>query len=228
MINWADIDTVLLDMDGTLLDLHFDNHFWLDHLPRRYSEIYAIEEDHARDQLVSRFQSERGTLNWYCLDYWSDELQVDIVALKEEIQHLVAFRPHATEFLQNLGKQGHHRWLVTNAHHDSVALKMRNTTLRPLVDEIVISHSYELPKEEPRFWEEMRRDHPFDPDRTLLIDDTETVLDSAKDFGIKHLITLAQPDSKRPLREDLRHPVIHHFDEIMPGAGNTDDGQSND
>ncbi|HBT55971.1 MAG TPA: haloacid dehalogenase, partial [Pseudomonas sp.] len=33
MLNWNAIDTVLLDMDGTLLDLHFDNHFWLEHMP---------------------------------------------------------------------------------------------------------------------------------------------------------------------------------------------------
>lgn len=217
MIRWQDIDTVLLDMDGTLLDLHFDNHFWLDHLPRRYSELYDMDEEIAREQLVSRFQSERGTLNWYCLDYWSEQLQVDIVALKEEIQHLVAIRPHVPEFLHSLGQQGQRRLLVTNAHHDSVTLKMRNASLEPLVDEIISSHDYKLPKEDSDFWRHLANDHPFDPTRTLLIDDTETVLDSAHSFGIKHLITMAQPDSKRPHREQLRYPVIHHFDEIMPG-----------
>ena len=39
---WSDIDTVLLDMDGTLLDLHFDNHFWLEHLPQRYAELHGV------------------------------------------------------------------------------------------------------------------------------------------------------------------------------------------
>ena len=27
------VDLVLLDMDGTLLDLHYDSHFWLDYVP---------------------------------------------------------------------------------------------------------------------------------------------------------------------------------------------------
>ncbi|MCP4043692.1 MAG: haloacid dehalogenase, partial [Gammaproteobacteria bacterium] len=35
VINWNSIHTVLLDMDGTLLDLHFDNQFWLEHVPLR-------------------------------------------------------------------------------------------------------------------------------------------------------------------------------------------------
>ena len=41
MINWKNIDTVLLDMDGTLLDLHFDNHFWQTFVPLRYAQQHA-------------------------------------------------------------------------------------------------------------------------------------------------------------------------------------------
>ena len=32
-LDWTSIDTVLLDMDGTLLDLRFDNWFWQEHVP---------------------------------------------------------------------------------------------------------------------------------------------------------------------------------------------------
>ena len=42
MINWHDIDTVLLDLDGTLLDLHFDNYFWCQHLPLCYARRHGI------------------------------------------------------------------------------------------------------------------------------------------------------------------------------------------
>ncbi|HNG60363.1 MAG TPA: haloacid dehalogenase, partial [Cellvibrionaceae bacterium] len=37
MIPWQAIDTLLLDMDGTLLDLHYDNYFWLEYLPRAFA-----------------------------------------------------------------------------------------------------------------------------------------------------------------------------------------------
>ena len=62
MINWNVIDTVLLDMDGTLLDLHFDNHFWMEHLPRVYAEKQQITLEASFTQLSDRFHSGRGTL----------------------------------------------------------------------------------------------------------------------------------------------------------------------
>ncbi len=216
MLNWHDIDTVLLDMDGTLLDLHFDNFFWLRHLPRRYAEQHGLPEEEVREQLLQRFESERGSLNWYCLDYWSGQLDMDIATLKSEISHLIALRPHVAQFLQRL-KHSHRRCLlVTNAHRDSVNLKMGRVDLRPWLDEIIISHDYGAPKEDPGFWQRFHTHRHFDPHRTLFIDDTEAVLSTAQAFGIRHLITLAQPDSRAPRRKQLRFPVIHHFDEIMP------------
>ncbi len=105
MIDWREIDTVLLDMDGTLLDLHFDSHFWLEHLPRRYVELHQLDQA-SQDALKTRIMGEQGTLNWYSLAYWSRELDVDIVALKREVQHLIGLRSDAHDFLTWL-KQSH-------------------------------------------------------------------------------------------------------------------------
>jgi putative hydrolase of the HAD superfamily len=49
----------------------------------------------------------------------------------------------------------------------------------------------------------------------LLIDDNASVLDSAARFGIAHLFTIAQPDSQRPPRTDLKHRVIDDFRQLM-------------
>jgi putative hydrolase of the HAD superfamily len=216
MINWHEIDTVLLDMDGTLLDLHFDNFFWLDYLPRRYAQHLAQPEHLVRKQLATRFASERGSLNWYCLDYWSRELDIDIATLKREITHLIAMRPHVAHFLQALHASHRQCLLVTNAHRVSVDLKMQHVDLRPWLDEIIISHDYDAPKEQLVFWHRLHQQLNFDPLRTLFIDDTEAVLIAAEEFGIRHLVTLLQPDSRAPQRDNLRFPAIHHFDEIMP------------
>lgn len=216
MINWADIDTVLLDMDGTLLDLHYDNFFWTRHLPRRFADIHGGDQDAISEQLMARILAERGTLNWYCLDYWSRELNLDIHALKREVAHLIALRPATDDFLQALELSGCRTWLVTNAHRDGLNLKLEHTNIGRWIEQLISSHDFALPKEDPKFWETLQRHHHFDPSRALLIDDNTQVLNAAERFGIGHLLTIAQPDSQQAPRSDLAYPVLHHFDDILP------------
>ena len=221
MINWDSIDTVLLDMDGTLLDLHFDNYFWLDHLPRLYAQKHGLPEADATTALHSRFDGRQGTLDWYSLDYWSAQLEMDVPALKLELRHMIRLRPYALEFLQQLHAGPRQVVLVTNAHRKTLDIKMAQVDITPWFDRLVVSHDLAAPKEDQAFWHALQALHPFDPARTLLIDDTESVLQSACDYGIVHLLTLLQPDSQVQKRLDTRFPGIHHFDEIMPSSPGT-------
>lgn len=216
MIDWDAIDTVLLDMDGTLLDLHFDNYFWLDHLPRRYAAKHGISEADSSAHLKETFHAGEGTLQWYCLDHWSRQLEMDIPALKLEIQHMIRLRPYAVDFLAWLHDSHRDVVMVTNAHRKTLEIKMANIDITGWFDQVVVSHDLRAAKEDRAFWDRLQALHPFDPARTLLIDDTERVLDSARDYGIAHLLTLLQPDSQRQVRINTRFPGIHHFDEIMP------------
>jgi len=217
MLDWSKIDTVLLDMDGTLLDLHFDNYFWLEYVPQVYSQTNDMPHNEAISFLHKRFAQEQGTMSWYCLDYWTQELQLDIAGLKRDVEAKIAIRPHVEHFLQALKDQQKQVVLVTNAHRDSLDLKMEKTQLERYFDKMISSHDYGVPKEQVTLWEVLRADCHFEPDSTLLIDDTESVLRAAENFGIAHLLTIYQPDSQRPVREGLSFPAIHHFDEIMPG-----------
>lgn len=216
MIDWQAIDTVLLDMDGTLLDLHYDNYFWNEHLVRVYADRHNLSEAESHAHLHGEIASTRGTLQWYSLDHWSERLGMDIPALKREIQHLIRLRPHALEFLQRLRGARQDVVMVTNAHRKTLEIKMANVDITRWFDRVVVSHDLDAPKEDQDFWRRLQALHPFDPARTLLIDDTETVLASAEHYGIAHLLTLLQPDSQRQKRIDTRFPGIHHFDEIMP------------
>ena len=218
MIDWDLIDTVLLDMDGTLLDLNFDNHFWLEHLPRAYAAKHHLSEQDSIDHLSKTLHRDRGTLQWYCLDHWSEQLGMDIPSMKREVQHMIRLRPFALEFLTRLHASHRDVVMVTNAHRKALEIKMDNVDITNWFDRVVVSHDLKAPKEDQAFWHKLQALHPFDPARTLLIDDTESVLDSAREYGIAHLLTLLQPDSQRQKRIDTRFPGIHHFDEIMPGA----------
>lgn len=219
MIDWHTIDTVLLDMDGTLLDLHYDNYFWTKHLVKVYADKHDLSEEESHAHLHGEISSTQGTLEWYSLDHWSERLDMDIPALKREIQHLIRLRPFALEFLQRLHKAQQEVVMVTNAHRKTLEIKMDNVDITGWFDRVVVSHDLDAPKEDQDFWHRLQALHPFDPGRTLLIDDTESVLASAAHYGIAHLLTLLQPDSHRQKRIDTRFPGIHHFDEIMPVEG---------
>ncbi len=78
-------------MDGTVLDLRFDNLFWLEALPRRWAQVHGVGEEEAIVMLKARFDARRGTLDWYCIDHWSEELGVDIAALKVEMSRQTWF-----------------------------------------------------------------------------------------------------------------------------------------
>lgn len=214
-IDWQQIDTVLLDMDGTLLDLHFDNYFWLELLPVEYARSKQITVEQARDFLLGYFQKIEGTLNWYCLDHWSETLQLDMTQLKREIQHKIKIRPHVEGFLTALRALNKKLVLITNAHQDSLSLKLEVTQINRWLDVVISSHEFKTPKEEQEFWHQLTAVEQFDPERTLFIDDTVRVLKAAETFGIRHLLCIHQPDSQQP-RKIQDYPAIHHFDEIMP------------
>ena len=213
-LDWKLIDTVLLDMDGTLLDLHFDNHFWQAHVPLRYAEARGLTCEAARAELAGRYRARAGTLEWYSVDFWEGELALDIMRLKEEVAHLIAIHPSVTDFLETARRAGKRIVLATNAHHKSVTLKMARTNLSPHFDAIITSHELGLPKEDPGFWQRLRQIEPFDPERSLLVDDSLPVLDSARIFGIRHLVTIRQPDTRQPPKDTGAYPAIGDFSEL--------------
>ena len=205
-------------MDGTLLDLHFDNHFWLTYLPKRYAQHHNVCLDQATRELHAKVEDKRGTLDWYCLEYWSNELDIDVRELKTEIRHMIQERPFAQDFLAYLSDQGKERILITNAHPHGLELKLQATGIEPLLDQIISSHQYRSPKEDQSFWQQLHQQLNFDPSRTLFVDDTERILDAARQFGIKHLLCIHQPDSRKDHRQIDSYPAIDHFDELIPAS----------
>lgn len=214
MLTWSEIETVFLDMDGTLLDLRYDNHFWLSHVPLRYAEKYDLTLEQSRDQLTARYQRVAGTMQWYCVDYWTRELELDIALLKEEVAHLIAVHPHVEEFLTAARMAGKRVTLVTNAHHKSLSLKLRRTGIDAHFDAVICAHDVGVPKEDASFWSKLQRLEAFDPAHTLLVDDSLPVLRSARDAGIAHLLAVRKPDSSNPEKDTEEFASIASFSEL--------------
>lgn len=212
---WPEIDTVLLDMDGTLLDLHFDNHFWLEFLPQRYAELHGISLAMAQLELGPLFNEHQGRLTWYCLDFWTRELNLPIREMKREIAHLIALRPAADEFLAALREAGKRVVLITNAHRDSLSLKLERIELAPWFDRLISSHDYGFPKEDPQFWYALRQDIQLEPAHALFIDDSLPILRSARDFGVAHLLAVREPDSKRGEKDTEEFAAVTDYRELI-------------
>lgn len=216
MINWNTIDTVLLDMDGTLLDLNFDNHFWQEHVPLRYAEKHGMEIEQAKTRLFPIFKEREGTMQWYCVDYWTDRLGLDIALLKAEVDHLIAIHPYVIEFLDHLKRLEINTILVTNAHEKSLMLKMDRTSLHNHLDHVICAHSFGMPKEDVHFWGKLKHKLPYHKKHTLLIDDSLPVLRSARQAGISNLLAVHHPDTCQARKDVEEFQGINSFLDIMP------------
>ena len=221
MLDWTKISTVLLDMDGTILDLHFDNHFWLHHLPLRYSENNNISLAQAKEKLKSHYQQVEGTIDWYCLDYWAKQTKLSITDLKKEVQHLIRLRDDAHDFLTALRESGREIVLVTNAHPDSLSLKIERTELNQYFDTLYSTHEFGVTKESQLLWQRLQTKHGFELENTLFVDDSLTILDSAKKYGIKHLLAVANPDSQQVDNVIKDYPSITDFRELIKAIRRT-------
>ena len=213
--SWDAVETVLLDMDGTLLDKYFDDYFWEHLLPEEYARRYRLDIREARHKLLSRYKQEEGKLTWTDLDYWSKEFDIDIPALKEQIHHLIAVHPHVEEFLQFLQKGDKRIHLVTNAHYKTLDLKLKKTEIGKYFDSVVCAFDIGLPKEDNAFWEKAAKVIRFNKETTMLVDDTENVLLSARAYGIRYLILKARPSSRGELRTSEQFPAISCFKELL-------------
>ncbi|TQV85495.1 GMP/IMP nucleotidase [Aliikangiella coralliicola] len=217
-INWSEIDTVLLDMDGTILDLGFDNYFWLELLPKVYAEKNQLTLEQSKTFLAESYGAIEGKLQWYCLDFWSERLQLDIPELKKSVKERVAFRPGAVEFLQFLVDEEKSVYLVTNAHPKSLEIKLLNASFHQYFCDLHSSHEFGYPKEEQEYWRMLKDKYQFNPQRALFVDDNVRILKSARQFGIKHLLGIKQPDLSQGEIDCSPFQSIGDFTKIIQNA----------
>ncbi|HSC81584.1 MAG TPA: HAD-IA family hydrolase, partial [Chitinolyticbacter sp.] len=188
-----------------------------EHLPQRYAELHGISRAAADAELLPLFREYAGTLPWYCTDFWSRELNLPVRELKREVAELIALRPHADTFLAALRAAGKRVVLITNAHRDSLSLKLEKVELAPWFDRLISSHDYGFPKEDQQFWFALQQDFPFDPARSLFIDDSLPILRSARQFGVAHLLGIRQPDSRKALKDTEEFAAVDDYRQLCDG-----------
>jgi putative hydrolase of the HAD superfamily len=206
---------VLLDMDGTLLDKYFDDYFWEHLVPERYADKHGISFGRAKEELMETYRSQEETLNWTDIDYWSRRLGLDILALKEQIRHLIEVHPHVEAFLRTMRERKKKVYIATNAHDKVLDLKMRKTEIGKYLTGTITSAAMGHPKENLEFWERSSRLLGFHKESTLFVDDTLAVLRTAKRYGIKYLVYKAKGNSRVPPGTSREFVTIMDFHELL-------------
>jgi len=214
-VDWQKIETILLDMDGTLLDLAFDNYFWRELVPRCLARTRKIDPGRARADLFERYAAMHGSLDWYCLDYWSEELDLDLPALKSASSHRIRFLPGAREFLATLAGWKLRMILVTNAHGVALNVKKDVAGLGRYMTEFVSSHELGFAKEQAEFWPILQERLGFDPASTLFVDDSVSVLDAAAAFGLCATVAITRPDTRLPDNQAGAHPGVRRIVRLL-------------
>lgn len=216
--DWSSVDDVLLDLDGTLLDRHFDNVFFEVELPRRYAAKHGLGLEVAQERLVELYRAVEGQLVWADLHYWTGTLGIDTVALTRELKHLITFLPDAQDFLHHLRSYGKRVYVVTNAHDSGLQIKVTKTGVDQFVTRIVNAFEIGHLKMHPEFWPICHRLIGFDPKRCLYIDDDEACLTAAQQFGLRHLYHRSKSSSQDPPQPSSRFASIESLQELIASS----------
>jgi HAD superfamily hydrolase (TIGR01509 family) len=208
-------ETLMLDMDGTILDLAYDNYIWLDLVPRRYAAANGMSFEQAREELIEKYRAVQGNLEWYCLDHWNDRLGIDVVQIHHDVTYRIRYLPGALDFLRSVAELDKKVLLVTNSHPDTLHLKEAVTGFGDYFDGLYSSHAYGHAKESQAFWHALRDEVDFDIGTTLFVDDSRPVLKSARDYGVSMLVTVTRPDSQKPLCNGSGFPGVQGVADLL-------------
>ena len=210
-----EIDLVLLDMDGTLLDLHYDSHFWLEFIPTQYAVGHGQQADQAKRYVYGEYEKVYGTLPFYCYDHWTATLGLDIHELQHQHKHKIQWREDSLWFLKQLKKMNKKVVILTNAHPSGIALKNKQTELLSYVDIVISSHDIGEAKESEYFWGAVKKQLNSDFSRAVFIDDSEKILHSAQSAGVDYMVGINKPDSEKPAQLMQNFSTICRFEEFF-------------
>mgnify|MGYP001387569142 CR=1 FL=1 len=202
-------------MDGTLLNLEFDNEFFSEFLPTQYALAKGVPKNVAQKDLFARYKAVEDTLQWFDIEYWGRELGLDVVGLTEQQSHKVSLHPDACAFLKHIQALGKPASLITNAHHSTLKIKVQRTGIDRYLKKMLCSSEVGAPKHHPKFWDYAQKEIGYNPTRTLFVDDSEKVLLAAREHGIRYLLHRSKPSTVAPPLPSDKFHSIEDFNPLM-------------
>lgn len=186
---FKDIECLLIDMDGVILDNAYDNDFWQNQIPEVIADSKGIAFDAAKRLAIQIFNYKKNTKDWYDVDYWSNMLDIDIEAQKrsEKSFSRISLYDGVIDTLSIL-KNKTKMILITNAHRKTLNIKLEKYNLTPYFDEMVCAHELNYVKEDIQLWYMLRSKYRLDYEKTLLVEDTINNINVGLSAGISGAI----------------------------------------
>ncbi|MCH1416878.1 MAG: HAD-IA family hydrolase [Gammaproteobacteria bacterium] len=212
-----DIECMLVDMDGVILDNTYDNNFWQNQIPGVISKNKNISFEDAKRLAVQIFNYKKNTKDWYDVDYWSNMLNVDIEAEKRSSISFdrIQLYEGVTKTLNKL-KDNFRLILITNAHRKTLNIKLEKYDLSPYFENMICAHELHYVKENIQLWYMLKSRFKLDYTKTLLIEDTINNIKVGLSAGISQAVYLGDEiyeDSKKILKLSSINDIFPAFNQ---------------
>ena len=212
-----DIDCMLVDMDGVILDNTYDNNFWQNQIPGVISKNKNISFEDAKRLAVQIFNYKKNTKDWYDVDYWSNMLNIDIESEKRSSISFdrIQLYEGVTETLNKL-KDNFRLILITNAHRKTLNIKLEKYDLNPYFEKMICAHELHYVKENIQLWYMLKSRFKLDYTKTLLIEDTINNIKVGLSAGISQAVYLGDEiyeDSKKILKLSSINDIFSAFNQ---------------
>ena len=202
MVKLNSTTAILSDLDGVILDLAYDIKFWELWLPEQVANQTNKSIEETKAEIKAEIDIQRGTLNFYDLNYWDDLLNVDCMQIFKEKTERCSYLGGSYEALQRLSTLKNPKYILTNGDPRIQEYKAETQNFLEFFDSIFYSMHVGYPKESKEFWALARHNLNLDFEDTIFIDDDLKVVTAAANAGIKQVAWIT-PGKNRILQNGV-------------------------
>jgi putative hydrolase of the HAD superfamily len=187
MVKLNSTTAILSDLDGVILNLDYDIKFWESWLPEHVASQSNRSLKEIKIQIQAEIDAQRGTLNFYDLNYWDDLLNVDCMEIIREQEEKCSFLEGSYEALQRLSTLKNPKYILTNGDPRIQEYKAETQNFLEFFNSIFYSMHVGYPKESKEFWALARHNLNLEFEDAIFIDDDLKVVTAAAKAGIKQV-----------------------------------------
>ena len=187
MVKLNSTTAILSDLDGVILNLDYDIKFWESWLPEHVANQSNQNLEEIKIKIQAEIDTQRGTLNFYDLNYWDDLLNVDCMEIIREQEEKCSFLEGSYKALQRLSTLKNPKYILTNGDPRIQEYKAETQNFLEFFNSIFYSMHVGYPKESKEFWALARHNLNLDFEDTIFIDDDLKVVTAAAKAGIKQV-----------------------------------------